>query len=179
MRTRKKINLVFVAAGMALLLFIGAVWFMNRSIQNKLEAQTKPVTDKTASQPIQPGPETRPVQQEQSDQLMPSDLAGYQIIPQRINRFTNNQRYWDEVTEKAVEQSGVLGDMENGGIFKGATMTPAEFQKQLQRINGRIEEYEQIVVREPGNDYAQKKLNDLYMLKSSISALEKNLIEKP
>jgi hypothetical protein len=150
--------------------------FMNRSIQTRLEAQTQPEAGKAMAQPSSPEP--RPVQQEEAQSLIPSDLAGYQIIPQRINRFTNNQRYWDELTEKAVGGSGVLED-EEGGIFKGATMTPAQFQKQLQRINGRIEEYEQIVVREPGNDYAQKKLNDLYMLKSSISALEKNLTDKP
>src|SRR3990167_1642432 len=177
MMTRKRVNIIIAAAGGAILVFIGAVLFMNRSIQTRLEAQTQPTADNAIQHPSRTEP--RPVQQEEAQPLIPSDLAGYQIIPQRINRFTNNQRYWDEVTEKAVGESGVLEDMAKGGIFKVATMTPAQFQKQLQRINGRIEEYEQIVVREPGNDYAQKKLNDLYMLKSSISALEKNLTDKP
>ena len=177
MKAHKRVNII-IAAGGAVLLFFGTVMFMNRSIQNRLEAQTQPTAGKTTvSKPAQPEPE--PARPEEEQTLTPSDLAGYQIIPQRLNRFTNNQRYWDQMTNKAIGESGVLEGMEKGEIFRGATMTPAEFQKQLQRIDGRIEEYEQIVIREPGNDYAQKKLNDLYMLKSSISALEKNLIEKP
>jgi hypothetical protein len=176
MKAQKKINLIISMGAGVGLLFIAAVFIINRSIEHRLEVQIQANKGKVVSQPSEAASE--PVKLEESRPLIASELSGYQIIPQRLNRMTSNQRYWDTTTKKAVEASGVFARMEQGGTFKGATMTPVQFQRQLQRIDGRIEEYEQIVSREPDNAYAQKKLNDLYMLKSSMDALKKNMVEQ-
>jgi len=176
MKLQNKIKIIGGMGAGCVLLFIVGVFTMNRSVDRQMGAQMQAPASEVALRAEAPAPQ--PALADGPRQLEASDLSHYRIIPQKLNRFTNNQRYWDSMTENALGQTDTIGRMEKGGIFKGATMTPVEFQKQLQRINGRIEEYEQIVIREPGNGHAQKKLNDLYMLKSTISALKPAIVGK-
>ena len=84
-----------------------------------------------------------------------------------------------------LEGEGLMGAREDheelDAIFArwhGKKMTAQQFRQQLERIEGRIREYEQRVQNDPGDDYARQKLQSLYMLKATVKGLKKAVVEK-
>jgi len=110
--------------------------------------------------------------------LSSTDLTPYQIVPHRKSRLFKNQQYWDVRTKEAFEQSSVKSRIQEGEVFKGITKTPEEFKQQIRMIDGRIKATKKKIRSDPNDDYARRKLQDLYMLKSTVRALRETLVTK-
>jgi len=110
--------------------------------------------------------------------LSPSDLTPYQIAPQRKSRLFKNQQYWDVLTREFLEKSNAMSRVNEGEILKGIEKTPKEFKQQITMIDERIKEYKKKIRSDPSDDYARRKLQDLYMLKSTVRALREALVSK-
>lgn len=167
---------IIVLAGLAAVaLFFAVFRAINRSVENRINVQVR--EEKTSPKVPAPAAPSQP-QTARKRLLNPGDHGQYHITAQPQSILLQNQRQWDSATQKTLRQSDVISRMSEGGAFKGIEKTPAQFQKQLQRIDGRIREYERKVQNTPGDDDARRKLRDLYMLRSTLSGLEGAVVEK-
>ncbi|MCK5180421.1 MAG: hypothetical protein KAR32_12905 [Candidatus Omnitrophica bacterium] len=107
-----------------------------------------------------------------------SDPEEYNIRAQERDLLFSNQYRWNSVMKSAVKESDIIERMSDGDAFKGIKKTPEQFRDQLERIEGRICEYEQKVHADPGDDHARQKLQGLYMLKATVKGLKKAVVEK-
>lgn len=173
---QKHYNIILFIGFVGVILFFVIFRVINKSVENQINTQIQDID--VASLPVQKPAPPAPVRKEkqQKRSLNADNPEDYHITPQRRSRLFKNQRYWDVITKRAVEQSDVIERMEEGRIFKGVQMTPAQFEKQLQRIDGRIQEYKRTVHNDPNNEYARRKLQSLYMLKSTVGALEEAVV---
>jgi hypothetical protein len=107
-----------------------------------------------------------------------SDPEEYNIKTQEQSVLPQNQRRWNSSTRKTVRDADIIDRMSEVDAFKGIKKTPEQFRKQLERIEGRIREYEQKAQDDPGNDAVRQKLQGLYMLKATVKGLKKAVVEK-
>ena len=107
-----------------------------------------------------------------------SDPEAYNIKGQERDLLFSNQHRWNSVMKSAVKESDIIDRMSEGDAFKGIKKTPEQFRDQLERIEGRIREYEKKVQADPGDDHARQKLQGLYMIKATVKGLKKAVMEK-
>ena len=173
---RKRYNIIILMGCFVVLLFFISFRAVNRSMEKQItEHMEKIKVDLLSRQVVQTPPDH---EKSQERDLSSSDLTPYQIVPQRKSRLFKNQQYWDVLTKEALEKSDTVRRIQDGGIFKGIKKSPEEFKQQILLIDGRIKEYKQRVRGDPNDDYAQQKLQDLYMLKSTVKALRETIVEK-
>ena len=79
--------------------------------------------------------------------------------------------------KKALVQSRALEALEDQDAFAGMKKTPQEFKKRLQMVDERIKGYERITQNNPSDEESQEKLQTLYMLKSTLTAMQSKIIE--
>jgi len=106
------------------------------------------------------------------------ELTPHTIKVQKQSMLLKNQHYWDSNTKVILEETDVIERMDEENAFSGNEMTPEQFEQQLQRIDGRIREYELRVQNNPADDYAREKLQSLYMLKATVGGLENVVVTK-
>jgi len=166
----KKIVLLSVVA--MFVFFISFRW-INRSIEKQLSVQLQRVKEELLVERSEP----EPVQKEEKQKrpVIPNDLTPYQIVQQRKSKLFKNQQYWDIMTRDALEKSDILSRMQEGEVVKGAAMTPEEYKKRIQLIDERIRDYKRKIRTNPNDDYAQRRLQDMYMLKSTVKILRETV----
>lgn len=147
---------------------------INQSIENQLAIQLQKIKKELS----QKDPVQIPIQntKKQKRPLSPSDLTSYQIIPHRKSRLFKNQQYWNVMTRNALQQSGIIDNIQTEGIFKGIEKTPEQFKKQIRQIDGRIRKYKQKIRNNPNDEHAKQKLQNLYMIKSTVKALKETIV---
>jgi len=173
---RKRFNIIlFISIFVVFLFFIG-IQLINRFIENQLTVQVQKMKEELLLEKA--ASKSSDQKKEQKRILSTSDLTPYQIVPQRKSRLFKNQQYWDVLTKEALEQSDVMSRIQEGEIFKGIQKTPREFRQKIRMIDGRIKEYKKKIRSDPNDDYARRKLQDLYMLKSTVRALKDVIVIK-
>ena len=175
----KRHNIIPLIGLAVLILFFAVFRSLNMSIENQLKAQMHAEKEGLSTEEPSPKDSSPVIPQEQAKQkraLRSSDPAQYHILAQKKSVLLESQLYWDSTMRKTLRQSDTINRMSQGNAFKETRTTPEQFQKKLQRIDGRIREYEQRVHNNPGDDYARQKLQDLYMMKSSVSNLEEAVV---
>lgn len=162
---------IILLVSVAAILFIMALRAVTNSLERQWKVQTN--TDNAQTQPGSDLPNEAPPKQS----LVPDDPSKYHITSQREGVGAENQLYWDSTTQKILRESDVMDRLQKGEAFKGREKTPEQFQKQIRQIEGRILEYEQKIQMDPGDEYAVRKLKDLYMLKSTVAALKETAVK--
>jgi len=109
--------------------------------------------------------------------LEPDDPAEFGIIAHRTHEIPRTQIQWDFNMKRYRSKSNVFTQLKKNKAFKGAQTSPASYQGQLQRINQRINDYEILRRAQPYDPDIQKKLQKLYMLKSTLRIMESSLID--
>ena len=172
---RKHFKNMLLIGFAVVVLFIISIRLITQSIDNQLTVEVKKMKDELQSEK-----ETQvrlDQAKKQKRTLSSTDLTPYQIVPQRKSRLFKNQQYWDVLTKKALEQSNAKSRIQEGEIFKGITKTPEEFKQQIRLIDSRIKAYKKRIRSDSNDDYARRKLQDLYMLKATVRALKETLVE--
>jgi len=171
---RKRFNNMLLIGSAVVVLFMISIRLITQSIENQLTVEVKKMKEEYQSEK-----ETQvrlDQAKKQKRTLSSTDLTPYQIVPQRKSRLFKNQQYWDVLTKKALEQSSAKNRIQEGEIFKGITKTPEEFKQQIRLIDSRIKAYKKKIRMDSNDDYARRKLQDLYMLKSTVRALRETLV---
>ena len=110
--------------------------------------------------------------------LTPDAPARYGIFVQKQENLPHNQNQWEQHMKKVLVKSGALNSLEEQKAFDSVQKSPEEYKKRIQIIDERIRNYEKIVQNNPSDEEAQGKLQTLYMLKSTLTVMEKNIVEK-
>jgi len=173
---RKRFNIIMIVGSSVIVLFIIGVRLINRSIENQLAVQVQKMKEELLQEKVEQILSDNKKNQERD--LSPSNLTPYQIVPQRKSRLFKNQQYWDVLTKEALERSDAMNRINEGEIFKGIEKTPEEFKQQIRLIDSRIKEYKKKIRSNSNDDYARRKLQDLYMLKSTVRALKETIVIK-
>ena len=173
---RKRFNKMLIVSSFAVLLFIIGIRMINKSIESQLTVQVKKMKEELLLE--KSALKSSDQAKKQKRKLNSTNLAPYQIVPLRKSKLFKNQQYWNVLTRNALEQSNALTRIQEGEVFKGITKTPEEFKQQIRLIDGRIKEYKKRIRVDSSDDYARRKLQDLYRLKSMVKALKETLISK-
>ena len=171
--SRNHYNTILAVSFLVLIAFFILFRLINRSIERHLTSQLQKIKAEL-SQPQEQAP--KQITKELKRQLKPSDLSPYQIIPHRKSDLFKNQQYWDIMTKNALQLSNITGNSETEGIFKGIAKTPDQFKNQIQQIDARIREYKRIIHDNPNDEYAKQKLQNLYMIKSTVKTLRETIV---
>ena len=110
--------------------------------------------------------------------LIPTSPAKYGIVDQTEETMPRNQLQWDLYTEKVLVKSKALDRMDEKKAFAGIKKTSREFKKRMNEINDQIKMYEKIKRNNPADPDAENKLESLYMLKATLTALESKIVIK-
>ncbi len=163
-------NVIIYSAIAALVVFFIAFRFLNTSLQRQLEVQIRKEAEESMLKVL------KVARQEESKKEKEiageNALAPYAIKVQKQSALLENQYYWDSNTKMILGGTDIIGRMDASGAFKGNKKTSIQFQKQIERIDGRIEEYRVKVENDPGDDAARQKLQSLYMLRATVGSLE-------
>jgi len=173
---RKRFNIILIIGSVAVVLFFVGIRLITQSIDNELTIEVEKIKEE-----LRVAKEVRERLDRANNQkrvLKSTNLTPYQIVPQRKSRLFKNQQYWDVLTRNALEQSTVTNRIQEGEIFKGITKTPKEFKKEIRMIDGRIKVYKKKIRSDPSDDYARRKLQDLYMLKSTVRVLRETIVSQ-
>ena len=107
------------------------------------------------------------------------DPSKYGISVQTKGRMPRNETQWDRYAKEILIQPKTVAHMEERGAFEVMRTTPKEFQKRMREINGRIKIYEETKKKNPGEHSIDKKLENLYLLRSTLTTLKDKIIIKP
>ena len=110
--------------------------------------------------------------------LISANPAKYGIVVQTEETMPRNQLQWDLYTEKILVKSKALDRMDEKKVFAGIKKTPRELKKRMNEINDQIKMYEKIKRNNPADPDAENKLDSLYMLKATLTALESKIVIK-
>ena len=104
------------------------------------------------------------------------DPAKYGIISISKHELPKEQAEWDFYLEKILKKSHVLDTEEANLALEKMQTTPEYFQETIGRVEDRIILFEQNVKENPDDMEAQKRLQNLYMLKSLGKVLEEKVV---
>jgi len=160
----------------AIVIFFIAFRFFNTSILRQLDVQMYKEAEQAVRQALKA---TRAQELKEEKKIADENaLTPYTIKVQKDSVLLENQYYWDSNTEAILKGTDAIQRLESEGAFAGNKMTAEQYQQQVDRIDGRIREYERMVQEDPGNEAAHEKLRSLYMLKASLGGLEAAVVEK-
>ena len=173
---RRYYNIFVYGVIAAVIIFFIAFRFFNTSVERQLDVQMYKKAKGGALEELKATRE----QEIKEEQTITEDnqLAPSTIKVQKQSILMENQYYWDSNTRAILEDTDVLERMDEAGVFEGNKKTSAQFQAQIQRLDGRIREYEQKVQSDPGDDHARQKLQNLYMLKATVGGIEEAVVEE-
>lgn len=151
---------------------VGASFFMffkyvNNKISNRVTVALDKIQDSSAA-PKQTASISEKNTEHKEHVLKETDLSPYSITSQGDNRILKSQQFWDNHAKKTI----------GGGAPGGGQWTPDQIDRQISRIDGRIREFQGRVQYNPDDEYAQRKLQGLYMMRSTMKTLRENVINK-
>jgi hypothetical protein len=168
-------NILYIAIAAVVIFFI-AFRFFNVSILKQLDVQMYKKAERAMRKELKA---TRAEELKEEKKIAEANaLTPYTIKVQKDSVLQENQYYWDSNTEAILDGTDVIKRLEDGAVFEGNKMTPEQYQQQIERIDGRIREYEQKVQETPGDEHAHEKLRSLYMLKASLGGLKEAVVDK-
>ncbi|MCK5014307.1 MAG: hypothetical protein KAS66_10850 [Candidatus Omnitrophica bacterium] len=147
---------------------------VDRQLKIQIPEKRKPLSARLPVKPVI----VEQIKEKVLPEIIFSDPEEYNIKTQERGALLQNQRRWNSSMRKTVREADIIDRMSEGDAFKGIKKTPEQFRQQLERIEGRIREYEKRVQNDPGDDAARKKLQGLYMLKATVKGLKKAVVEK-
>ena len=165
----KNRSVVFVWGFIFLLLMLVLV---NRRIFRSLDlgeisaSLTAPEATISSSDYRPPGPLEAFTSKLQFWEFTPADFET--LNPQLLR----DEDDWDLQMEKMLGNPRVLEQIEDKGTFQGTQQSPQEYARKMRWLDLRIKETEAHARRAPRDDDARQRLQDLYMLRSSMKSLE-------
>ena len=176
MPNRKFSNTIILTGLSVILLSFIILRSINRSIENQVSRQMQKIKIELAQD------QNTQVSKQRSGtekrELKPSNLTEFQIIPHRKSELFKNQQYWDVLTKDALHHSKIITNPETQNTFKGIAKSQSQYKKQIAQIDERIYEYKQKVSNNPSDGQAKQKLQNLYMIKSTIRALKETIVSE-
>lgn len=103
----------------------------------------------------------------------------YGIYAQDQGKEFWNDGHWQAYVSKTLNQTHVLDSEESAQAFERMRKTPEEFKRRLEDLDNRIKYYEDLKRKDLNNEDIQKKLENLYILKSTLLALESKIVSQP
>ncbi len=164
---------------LCVIIFIALTVPINRSINSSVGTQLslnkKRGNRDSNSTPLE---KTFPKMPPKQHSLAAEDPARYGILVKSDDRLPHNQAQWDLNMRKALAEPKGFGGKNMKLPFEKIEKAPKEFQKQLQRIEERIKAFEKLKRNNPDDQDVEKKLQTLYMLKATLTALEGDMTSK-
>jgi len=163
---RRWIIIAGVVGGYLLLLVV-----INVSIRNRLhstETEQNVVTSSQASLPL-PKNEPLPAPEAAGSHLALSAEEEENYV---VQRGVYTPAAWDLQMEQMLGDPAVQENIHNENLFARAGQSEAAYRKKIKWLDLRISEYEQLARRHPKDESHQQKLQNLYMLKSSLKSVE-------
>ena len=173
MRIKRHILSLTIILVILFILFIGVA---NRLISSYVNDSSifKKKYENVAALPR--GPAETFLQKPEDNALIPQDPAQYniQVFADRDLRLSEAQwgaDIWDTYMKNALRNSKSAGPMGEDRILAEGEKTPKELKERLSRINRQIKELEKTGRENSRNQVEEIKLQSLYILKSSLTAL--------
>ena len=173
---RKYYNIILTSVIAVVCVFFIAFHFFNSSVDRELEVQMYKTAKESILQELKLTRQEEFVAEKEITKA--HKLTPYTIKVQKQSILLGNQHYWDSNTKMILKGTDVMERMDEANVFAGNKKTPEQFKRQLQRIDGRIREYQMKVQNNPADDHARQKLQNLYMLRATVSGLEKVVVKK-
>ncbi len=102
--------------------------------------------------------------------LSPDDPAKFGILVQKEGDV-RSPNHWEQNVKRTLVASGALAGMEKSGALSSGVPSEKEFERRSRSIDERIREQERAIKNDPSDEEAQLKLQNLYMLKATLSAV--------
>lgn len=117
----------------------------------------------------------RPAPQKSKNFLLPDNPLGYNIVEQK-RLVPHNQQQWDEYMSHALKETGVERRLRDPKNAAGLQKSQQDIEQQRRYLDTLIKSYEGTAntLDEQGN----KKLQELYMLRSSLDRLSHEITSK-
>ena len=171
----KKVDRRYVNIAIVGLIFLVVSLPLNRLIGKSLDS-TLQAPHKTQAISFHTDQPPQKIALKPPQQQNPSKLG---IIAKPENDKLKLQAEWDQNMKKILVQSKALDDLEKRDALDEIRKTPQEFKNRLKLINDRIRRYEKAKQANPSDEDAQRNLENLYMLRATLLALEEKIIKKP
>lgn len=168
MTTKQKY--ILLAAGIGILTVLSIPF--NRLLYSSLKSNES--AKQKEAKPI----ESEEIKSEGRNVPTPENPAKFAILAQKKSDRPVNQSQSDAEMKKSLAQGKVLDLMEAESAFESIQMTPAEYKRRLEEINGRIKYFEGLKRDSVHHDEAIQKLETLYRLKSTLTVLKSKIISK-
>ncbi len=169
MRDRKDILILTITLVILFMFFIGLTNTLINSYVNDPSTFQERREDIAAS-PREPVKAF--LQKPEDNVLIPADPAQYSIEVITDKELSLSQDQWD------ANIKTVLLHLKTSLPMEGKGKTPKELKERLNRINRQIKDLERINRKGSGGQTDEIKLQSLYILKSSLIALEETTGEK-
>ncbi len=136
----------------------------------------------TISKPV-PYPKSKAQEENQPKATVHFELAAqdprkYGITVQAGDVGPRTQWQWEYYVKNSLKNSDFLSRIDDKLAAGWMKMKPQEFERRMRELNGQIQRYEDIRQKDPSDQTAEKKLETLYMLKSTLAALEEKIVVK-
>lgn len=105
----------------------------------------------------------------ETEAAVPSqDPAAFGIQATPKEQMPHTQNDWDAHIKATLVETNAIEQMDH----INTQLSAKEYQNRLALINERIKEHEKIVRENPSDEAAAKRLQNLYMLKSTLNVLQ-------
>jgi hypothetical protein len=141
-------------------------------INHKLDASARMPTPVTVSgQPLFSAPPKKIVNKQSA-----ADAGHYGIEVDNKDDAAKTQDQWTDQMSQTLDQSGLIDSMNQQGLLEGLRNDPQKMKEKLQRIDDEIREQEVKTRQFPDNPDEKSRLQSLYMLKATLTALDKKAV---
>ncbi len=101
----------------------------------------------------------------------------YNVTMSTVRNQDMSQMQIDFQTKEEFVGSKVLNVMQEQGAFDGLLKTQDKYNKKIERIDQRIENYQQQLKKDPGNEQLKKGIVNLYHMRSILINLEEAVVQ--
>ena len=102
----------------------------------------------------------------------------YGILTSTNLQIPKTQSAWDHSIKKQLTDPKIVERLTKDGVLENAGKTPSEYRRQLKLLTDRINRYEKIAKSNPSDESSRETLQNLYMLKATLTALETKITTK-
>ncbi len=168
---------IVIAASLAIFAFIAVLNArVSSSLKEKsLESEKKPARIR----PLERSQETVGEADKRSPNKVPETGEAPGIYVQGEEKGFWTDAAWDAYVGKNFEEANLLDKEPDSRLFKNMQKTPENFKKRLEYVNLRIKDLEEQKGKDPYSIEIQKKLENLYGLRSTLLVLEDKITETP
>jgi len=170
---RPWISYFLLAIGVCVMIFIGV---SNQRIAASLKEKSQLLSERSPMRPSVSSTDNPPAPQSKMTTTITKASEQYGIYEHAQTKDFWNDQQWEAYVKRTLDETHVLDAQESEKAFVGIKKTPQEFQKRLKDLNRRIQYYEDLKRKDLNNEDIQKKLENLYILKSTLLALENKII---